>query len=152
MRPYMRVAVNMVGTGGHLDKELLSTALVGQGFGNHLGGMLEEVRDDYARAVMPFRVELVTFGDTVHGGAIAGLLDLTATAAAWSTVEDPAKARGTTIGFSVNYLDAARGADVVAEAKVIRRGRSLVYIEVDIACAGKQVAKGLVSYKLDISA
>jgi uncharacterized protein (TIGR00369 family) len=127
----------------------LAAAMAQQGFGQHVGLEFEEVRDDYARVRLPFRPDLVTVADVVHGGAVATLLDSAATAAAWSTVKDPASARGTTIGFSINFLEAARSSDIVAEANVIRRGRSIVYIEVSVKTADREVARGLVSYKLD---
>jgi acyl-coenzyme A thioesterase PaaI-like protein len=37
----------------------------------HLGMRLESIGTDEAVLVLPFRPELATIGDTVHGGAIA---------------------------------------------------------------------------------
>ncbi|MEX2236884.1 MAG: PaaI family thioesterase [Dehalococcoidia bacterium] len=128
----------------------LAAFFVGSGYGKLLGARVELIEDDHARFSLPFRDELVTVGDIVHGGAIAGLLDMAATAAAWSTVRDMAGARGTTIGFSINYLEAARGAEVVADARVIRRGRQLIYLEVSLTSGDREVARGLVTYKLDL--
>ncbi|HVR29532.1 MAG TPA: PaaI family thioesterase, partial [Thermoanaerobaculia bacterium] len=47
---------------------------------------------------MPFRDDITTVGDLVHGGAISALADTTATAVAWSGVdpESPPR-RGTTV-------------------------------------------------------
>jgi uncharacterized protein (TIGR00369 family) len=134
-----------------MKKEQLAPAFEGVGFGKLIGARVEEIDIDHAKVVLPFRSEVVTFADIVHGGAIAGLLDIAATAAAWSTVEDMTKARGTTIGFSVTYLEAARGNDVVADARVIRRGKQIIYLEVTLTSDGREVARGLVTYKLDLT-
>lgn len=123
--------------------------IVGSPLGRELEFRLEEARPDRVRVAMPFAKRRTTVGDTVHGGAIAALLDTAATAAAWSGVEDPARHRGTTIGFSVNYLDAANGEDLVAEARVIRRGGSITVLGVSVFAPGeRRVAEGLVTYKL----
>ncbi|HET9200128.1 MAG TPA: PaaI family thioesterase [Dehalococcoidia bacterium] len=135
-----------------MNKEQLAPAFDAVGFGKLIGARVEEIEPDLARVVLPFRPDVVTFADIVHGGAIAGLLDIAATAAAWSTVEDMTKARGTTIGFSITYLEAARGKDVVAEARVIRRGKQIIYLEVELTSDGREVARGLVTYKLDLVA
>ena len=132
-----------------MNKEQLAPAFEGAGFGNLIGARVEEIETDYAKVVLPFRPEVVTVADIVHGGAVAALLDIAATAAAWSTVEDLTKARGTTIGFSVTYLEAARGSDVIAEARVIRRGKQVIYLEVTLSSGDREVARGLVTYKLD---
>ena len=134
-----------------MNKEQLAPAFEAAGFGKLIGARVEELEPDHARVVLPFRPEVVTLADIVHGGAIAALLDIAATAAAWSTVEDMTKARGTTIGFSVMYLEAARGKDVVADARVIRRGKQIVYLEVTLSSDSREVARGLVTYKLDLA-
>jgi uncharacterized protein (TIGR00369 family) len=53
-----------------------------------------------------------------------------------------------TLDLSVNYLAAAIGEDIVAEAQVLRRGKEIVYSEVDVRNdGGKRIAKGLVTYR-----
>ena len=115
----------------------------------HLGMQLTEMQPGVATLTMPFKEELVTIGTTVHGGAIASLIDTAAMVAAWSEGEAPAKARGTTVNISVAYLSAAQQEDLRAVARVLRRGRNLVYLDVEVTGAsGNAVAKGLVTYKL----
>ncbi len=116
---------------------------------SHLGMQLVEMQPDQATLKLPFSAALITIGNTVHGGALASLIDTTAMVAAWSgapTINNP---RGTTVGLTVSYLAAAQGEDVEATARVLRRGRSLVYLDVEVQTAsGTLVAKGLVTYKL----
>ncbi|HLZ20948.1 MAG TPA: PaaI family thioesterase [Ktedonobacterales bacterium] len=115
----------------------------------HLGMRLVEMRPDTAILALPFSDELVTIGTIVHGGAIASLIDTTAMVAAWSGAEMPTNQRGTTVGLTVTYLAPANHEDIQATASVLRRGRSLVYLDVEVRTAsGTAVAKGLVTYKL----
>src|SRR2546430_1162367 len=116
----------------------------------HLGMQLTDMQPGVATLTLPFTEAVVTIGTIVHGGAIASLIDTAAMVAAWSDAELPAaKARGTTINISVAYLAAAEKEDIKAVARVLRRGRSLVYIDVEVSgIAGKLIAKGLVTYKL----
>jgi uncharacterized protein (TIGR00369 family) len=115
----------------------------------HLGMQLTSIQPGEARLFLPFSDALVTVGTIVHGGAIASLIDTAAMVAAWSEGELPAKARGTTVNITIAYLAAAEKEDLHAIARVMRRGRSLVYVDVEVKSAsGNDVAKGLVTYKL----
>jgi uncharacterized protein (TIGR00369 family) len=115
----------------------------------HLGIQLVEIEPGRAVLSMPFAESLITIGTVVHGGAIASLIDTAAMVAAWSDAEMPEKQRGATVALSVTYLSAAAGDDVTADARVLRRGRSLAYCEVDVRTAGGEpVARALVTYKL----
>ncbi len=118
-------------------------------FAGHLGMRLVRLEPDLAEIVMPFNECLATAGDVVHGGAISSLIDSAATVAAWSAAEVPGNARGATVGLTVAFVAAARGRDLTATARVVRRGRSLCFCDVDVVDAdGRLVAKGLVTYKL----
>ena len=115
----------------------------------HLGMQLTEIQPGTATLTLPFVDSLVTIGTVVHGGAIASLIDTAAMVAAWSDIEVPAKPRGTTVNLTVAYLGAAEKEDLLATARVLRRGRNLVYLDVEVKSAsGNAVAKGLVTYKL----
>ena len=115
----------------------------------HLGIRLESMEPDRVRLVMPYRDELATIGDVVHGGALSALVDTAAMAASWSAHETSGPLRGTTVGLSVDFVAAARGRQVAADARVIRRGSSLCFCDVDVTDGeGALVAKGIVTYKL----
>ena len=114
-----------------------------------LGIQLTDIQPGVATLTLPFANALVTIGTIVHGGAIASLIDTAAMVAAWSDVEVPAKARGTTVNLMVAYLASAENEDLQAVARVLRRGRNLVYLDVEVrSTSGNAVAKGLVTYKL----
>ena len=115
----------------------------------HLGMQLVDIQPGRATLALPFTSSLVTIGTVVHGGAIASLIDTAAMVAAWSDAEMPTKVRGTTVNLTVAYLAAAEREDLQAIATVLRRGRNLVYLDVEVRSAsGNTVAKGLVTYKI----
>jgi len=117
-------------------------------FSSLVGLQVEEVRKDFCRMRLPFRFQLRTAGVVVHGGAIATLIDTAAVAAVWSDV-DPNVTRGATASMTVNYLAGAQGIDLIAHAHVIRRGRSVVFVDVDVFSPNdERIAKGIVTYKL----
>jgi uncharacterized protein (TIGR00369 family) len=122
--------------------------IVGSPYGKHLGIVTESVEDDRVCLRLPYRDAVTTIGDMVHGGAIASLVDVAATAACWASPKVDPASRGTTIGFSLNYLNAARGQDLIATAEVIQRGRSISVCDVTIRAGDVTVAKALVTYKL----
>lgn len=114
-----------------------------------LGVRLARLAADEAVLVLPYREAVTTVGDLVHGGAIAALIDVAATAAAWSGADLARRPRGTTVSLTVTYLAAARASDLDATARVVQRGRSLLTCEVGVADrSGAAVARALVTYKL----
>jgi uncharacterized protein (TIGR00369 family) len=118
-------------------------------FINHLGMRVLSMEKDVARILLPYREELTTLADVVHGGAISSLIDTAAAAAAWSGAEGVETLRGTTVSLTVQFLAAARSSDLTAEARVIRRGKNLCFCEIDVTDpAGSLAAKGVVTYKL----
>lgn len=118
-------------------------------FSSLVGLEARVIEPDHVELVLPFREEVVTIGETVHGGAISTLIDMAATAASWSGAELPESPVGSTVALTVNFLRAARGQEVVAVARVVKRGRSLCFCEVEVKDAGGElVANGLVTYKL----
>lgn len=129
--------------------EVMRSFLTASPFAAHLGLELRSIDADRATLCLPFSPPLATMGDVVHGGAIGALVDTAAMAAAWAVDELPAELRGSTVGLTVDFLAAARGRDLTATARVLRRGLSLCFCEVEVAeDDGRLVAKGLVTYKL----
>ena len=113
-----------------------------------LGIELVDVEPDVARLRLPYRPELATMGDVVHGGAIAALLDTASMAAAWSDDTVPESVAGATVSMSVDYVAAARGVDLLATGRAVRRGRSLCFCEVEVTePGGGVIAKGLAVHR-----
>ena len=115
----------------------------------HLGMRLESIGTDEATLVLPFRPELATVDDIVHGGAIAALIDTAGMAATWADDAEPESLAGATVTLNVNYTAAARGKELTARALVVRRGRSLIFSEVKVTEPdGRLVATGSVVQRL----
>jgi len=131
------------------NEEVVRSLVVGSPLGALLGMAIESIEANRVRVRLPFRAEVTTLGDVVHGGALSALVDAAATAAAWTGADLARNPRGTTVALTINFLAAARGVDVVADARVIQRGRTLTVCEVRVESApGTLVASGLVTYKL----
>ncbi len=97
---------------------------------------------------MPFDPAHTTQADIIHGGAISTLVDVAATAAAWSTIEAVSTPRGATVSLSLQFVAAGRG-DLRVRAHLLRRGASLHFLDVTVTdLAETLIAKALVTYKI----
>jgi uncharacterized protein (TIGR00369 family) len=127
-----------------IERFIPASPLVG-----HLGMRLDSIGSDEATLVLPYRPELATQDDVVHGGAIAALIDTAGMAACWADDAEPESLNGATVTLNVNYLAVARGAELNAHAVVVRRGRNLVFSEVKVTePTGRLVATGTVVRRL----
>ncbi len=127
--------------------------IVGGPFAVLVGLVPERVAEDHVRVRLPFRPEVTTVGEMVHGGAIGALVDVAATAACWAHSSVTFQARGSTVAFHVNFLAPGLGCDLVADARVVKRGRSLCVCEVSVEDAKQEtVARALVTYRLALPA
>ena len=116
----------------------------------HLGIELKSLEQDRAELLLPYRPELATIGDVVHGGAIATLIDTVGTAAAWADdAEAPESSTGSTVSMTVEYMEAARGGDLLATGTPVRRGRSICFCDVTVTepPGERVVAKGIAVYR-----
>ena len=130
-------------------RQLLERAIVASPYGRLLGVACDAVEEDRLCVRLPYRGDLTTVGDLVHGGAIAGLVDIAATGACWASPAVKPGSRGTTIGFTIHYLAPARAQDLVADARVIQRGSSICVVEVVVRNADSTaVSRATVTYKL----
>ena len=118
-------------------------------FAVHAGVRIVSLEPGEARLALDYRPEVATMGTTIHGGAIATLVDTAAAAAAWSGAEVSEQPRGSTVGLTVNYLAPAQAESVEATATVLRRGRRLVTVAVDVHTVfDRHVATALVTYQI----
>jgi acyl-CoA thioesterase len=121
----------------------------GNSFLDHLGVVLEERRDGYARYRLPV-VEEVRGGiaGSVHGGAVCTLIDIAAIGAVASRLQANERMAGTA-EINVSFLRPAIGQTVYAEATLLKKGRTLAVCDVSVTNdTGKLVAKGRVGYAL----
>lgn len=113
-------------------RELLAQFVPSSPFVRLLGIELVDVGTDRAVVRLPFREDLVTIADVVHGGALAALIDMAAVSAAWADDAEPSSMEGATVSLDVSYVAAARGKDLTAVGVVSKRGRNLVFVDVRV--------------------
>ncbi len=114
-----------------------------------VGIEIDAIETDAAVLRVPFRAELATIGQMVHGGVIATLIDVAGMVAAWSGAEVPETVRGATVSLSINYVAPAQGEDVTARARIVRRGRRLITVDVEATTpSAGVVAKAVMAYQV----
>ncbi|MEZ5237905.1 MAG: PaaI family thioesterase [Microthrixaceae bacterium] len=106
-------------------------------FPQHVGIEVEELRRDYARMRLPWRPELNQPQGLMHGGAIATLIDTVVVPAIGTAYSSPRPF--STIEMSVRYLGPVRKEDLVAEGWVSRRGKRVVFCDVEVCTASSVV-------------
>ena len=93
-------------------------------FLTYFGVTLEEVQEGYARFRMPVRPEYMQGAGFMQGGVIVAMADETI-AHAIMTVLTPDTGI-TTIELKSNFLAPVREGELVAEARVFKKGRTLI--------------------------
>lgn len=103
-------------------------------FNKFLGIKLDESRKGFVRFSLPFREEFI--GDPVkraiHGGVISTLADVAGGTAVWTELDDPIKARVSTIDLRIDYLRPGKTQTLMAEAVVVRQGNRVGVADVRI--------------------
>jgi acyl-coenzyme A thioesterase 13 len=110
----------------------LQAFLLTGGFDRSLVG-LEVIEAEGGRAKLRIVVEppVQNLGGNLHGGAIATLVDDAGTLAILSADKDGRP--GVTTDLNVSYFSAGRaGEAVIVEATVLKSGRRLAYVSVDL--------------------
>jgi uncharacterized protein (TIGR00369 family) len=83
----------------------------------------------------------------VHGGVLASLADTAGAMAAYPLL--PKGTRLATVEMTINYLEAVDRGPIIAEARVLRLGRTLAVAECEIKDAeGKLAAKSLLTFAI----
>jgi uncharacterized protein (TIGR00369 family) len=117
-------------------------------YNQSLGIRIAAIEPDRVRLRVPYKDDNSNPGRALHGGVAASTINIAGVLAAWTGLEERPELETGTLDLSVDYLAAAIGEDIVATAEVLRRGREIVYSDVDVRNdAGKRIAKGLVTYR-----
>jgi uncharacterized protein (TIGR00369 family) len=95
---------------------------------------------------LTLRDELTNSWGFAHGGVVMSLLDVALATAALTT--DPDAPGAVTVNLSVNFVGAGSGT-LVAEGRLVRRGRSLLFCEGEVRSAsGEVVATAIGTFKM----
>jgi acyl-CoA thioesterase len=100
---------------------------------------------------MKVRSYHIQLHNVVHGGILCALADTTGAIAAYTSL--PQGTHLATIELKINFLEPVSGGTVVAQAKVLRRGRNFVVSDCDIFNPGKVLAaKALMTFAIAATA
>jgi uncharacterized protein (TIGR00369 family) len=92
-----------------------------------MGMLTEALGEGSARLSMPLAPQLLNSFGVAHGGAIMSLLDVALCTAARTLHPDSAGVM--TIDMSTSFIGAGTGQRLVAEARVLKNGRSTIFVE-----------------------
>jgi uncharacterized protein (TIGR00369 family) len=112
-----------------------------------LGLRVEEISEGEARLALPFK-EALSNGDTALHGGVAGSVIVTTAGCAARAALGPDSGPWHTSAAQVSYLSAALGEGLTGTGRVLRKGKELAHVEVDVTAeGGKPVAKGLLAVR-----
>ena len=110
-----------------------------------LGMKVVELAEGYARLTAPVEDRMNSIGGALHGGVLSSIADSAVAMAIFATTKPEEKPL--TIELNVNYLKPIQGDQVIAEARIVSRGRTIAVGDVDITDkAGRLVAKSRATY------
>lgn len=111
-------------------------------FVEHLGLVTEALGEGTARLSMPLPEHFTNSLGTAHGGVIMSLLDVALCTAARTLHPDSLGV--ITIDMSTSFIGGGSGGRLIAEARVLRDGRSMTFVEGEAKNAdGSLVAKAI---------
>jgi uncharacterized protein (TIGR00369 family) len=120
-------------------------------FWRYLGVQVDGAGEGWVRLRVPVNDGLRNAaGAPVHGGVLSALVDMAVGGALGTTHDNAGGGVGqATLDLNVSFLAAAGDGDIVAEGRLLRRGRSVAFGEARITDgAGKLVAVGRATYML----
>ena len=118
-------------------------------FIQHLKIKTEELGDGTARLSLPIEPHLTNSIGTAHGGVIMSLLDVALCTAARTL--HPDSIGGITIDLSTSFIGGGNGKTLIAEARVLRDGRTMSFVEAEARNAdGSLVAKAIATVRVRI--
>ncbi|HEX9417744.1 MAG TPA: PaaI family thioesterase [Methylomirabilota bacterium] len=120
-------------------------------FWRYIGVIVDDAGEGWVRLRVPVKDGLRNAaGAPVHGGVLSALVDMAIGGALGTTHDNAGGGVGqTTLDMNVSFLSAAGDGELVAEGRLLRRGRTIAFGEARISDgAGKLVAVGRATYML----
>ena len=116
-------------------------------FLSHLKILTEELGKGTAKLSLPVEKHLTNSLGTVHGGVIMSLLDVALCTAARTLHPDSVGV--VTIDLSTSFIGGGTGARLVAEARVLKDGRTMSFVEAEARNEdGSLVAKAIATVRV----
>ena len=116
-------------------------------FVSHLKILTETLGEGTARLSLPIEPHLTNSIGTLHGGVIMSLLDVALCTAARTLHPDSLGV--ITIDMSTSFIGGGSGARLLAEARVLKNGRSMIFVEGEAKNEdGSLVAKAIATVRV----
>jgi uncharacterized protein (TIGR00369 family) len=116
-------------------------------FVSHLKILTETLGKGSATLSLPVEPHLTNSLGTVHGGVIMSLLDVALCTAARTL--HPESVGVITINLSTSFIGAGAGAKLLADARVMKDGKSMSFVEAEAKNAdGSLVAKAVATVRV----
>jgi len=113
----------------------------------HLKILTETLGEGTARVSIPIEPHLTNSLGTAHGGVIMSLLDVALCTAARTLHPDSIGV--ITIDLSTSFIGGASGARLIADARVLKDGRSMSFVEAEAKNEdGSLVAKAIATVRV----
>ena len=115
-------------------------------FNSHLGLKLQRRHEDGVTIVCPIRPEFFNIHKTLHGGVTATLIDV---AGGFGTMSHYGHRPCATVELKLNYFLPLTGKKVSARSRILRAGKTLCVMQVDVHDdRGRLAAAGMITYIL----
>lgn len=121
--------------------ELVKSVTAATGFTHAASVEVLSVEPGMVSMRMPLKPELLQFNGFFHGGAIAGLADHAAGAAATTAL--PQGRIAVTADLHVNFLRPANGSFITANARTVSVGTTLCVVTVEVSMLGEAGSSAL---------
>jgi uncharacterized protein (TIGR00369 family) len=116
-------------------------------FLQHLKIQTDALGQGSARLSLPIEPQMTNSLGTVHGGAIMSLLDVAVCTAARTL--HPESVGVITIDMSISFIGGGSGARLIADARVLKDGRSMSFVEGEATNEdGSLVAKAIATVRV----
>lgn len=116
-------------------------------FLQHLKIRTDALGQGSARLSLPIEPQMTNSLGTVHGGAIMSLLDVAVCTAARTL--HPESVGVITIDMSISFIGGGSGARLMADARVLKDGRSMSFVEGEATNEdGSLVAKAIATVRV----
>lgn len=115
-------------------------------FNRWMGFVLESVGEGEVVARAPWKNNFANVHEVAHGGVVTALMDY---AAACAVATLPGVKLSATISLAVNFTEPALNTELVAHARIRRRGRRVVSLDAEARDReGKLIAQALLTYRV----
>ncbi len=116
------------------------------GFRKYLDVEIVEIKDGFASVRGKVRDEFLNFHKTAHGSYIISLADI-----AFAIAANSDGIKRFALSIKIDFIKPAyKGDELVAEARVIHKGKRISFYELSVKKNGDKIARGCaIAYRID---